>query len=523
MKKKYIAFILLLTVLVALQYSSVLMYATDGVPSGFVKRLAQELAAAFFCLGGFLYLTSLTKPTFWICWPLLITGCVVYGYFSHFFKYYLDLELLSIVLGGTKEEAVQMFPYSAFGIGLLASVLVCFLFKKAGLLFRPSKYAASFFFLVIFICFVSRKVGSSSVPMNLLHSLKLYAFLQTPERQDIGQPSTNEVFPNDRIFGLVRLESMTGLKHYPNGYERNTMPLVNSTKNIVNYPNFYSLGQRTSVATPFMFTRGNEEHPERAQNEESFIAQFKKLGWQTLFESPSAANFSKPFRFYNSIAEEADEHLYVPDDEDVPAFYKSVLEKQTKPLCLTTGFNSVHRPFGRRPKTEVYYQPDCFAANLDEMLKCPIEAVNNAYDSEVRFIDKLVHQIIEAVKGKEALLFFVSDHGEMLTNDGFHRPVKGDRSKSKTLRNVVAFVWASDRWIAKYPEEWKNIQKNAPYYMNSEVLFHSALDCNRIDSPALDKEKSICSATFKENEVFKERYENAGPVDPIKEGMNINF
>ncbi|NCB49547.1 MAG: hypothetical protein EOM53_02560 [Alphaproteobacteria bacterium] len=523
MKKSFFFILGLSLFLTTLQLPSILTYTEIGTPSLYWKRFLQEALAGTFCLFGFLYLSNFYKLSRRIIWPLLITGCVTYAYFSHFFKYYLDLEMLSLVMGGTQTEFFSMFPYTATLLGLFLSALILFIQERKAFVLPLKKLWIGISFLLILICFVSRKVGSSTVPMNLLHSAKLYAFLQTPDRKALPPAHTKEVFPNNRVFGLIRLESMTGTKHFPNGYRRNNMPLVNGIKNIVNFPNFYALGQRTSVATPFMFTRAGEEHPERSKNEQSFIKFFRDLGWQTLFESPSEANFSKPFRFYNTIAEEAEEHSYVLEDEDVPPFYNSYMEKQTKPLFLSIGFNSVHRPFGRRPKTEVYYTPDCYAQNLDELLACSFEAMNNAYDNEVRFIDRLLAKIIGYTTKKEALLFFVSDHGEMLNDEGFHRPVKGDRAKCKSLRNVVAFAWASDSWRAKYPQKWANLQKNAPYYMNAEVLFHSALECNNIESDSVDKTKSVCSPTFKENTIFKKRYENAGDIDPIKEGINLIF
>ena len=102
---------------------------------------------------------------------------------------------------------------------------------------------------------------------------------------------------------------------------------------------------------------------------------------------------------------------------------------------------------------------------------------------------------IEDLRDREALLFYVSDHGELLGETDQHGQVYWGHGLLGRLeqRIVPMQVWASPRFIVKYPQRFAALKSCSMTPISHDHFFHSALDCLGIHSEAVDEHLSLCT------------------------------
>ena len=109
----------------------------------------------------------------------------------------------------------------------------------------------------------------------------------------------------------------------------------------------------------------------------------------------------------------------------------------------------------------------------------------NSYDNTIVETDRFIHQIIDGLRGSDAVLIYLSDHGESLGEDGYF--LHGtDRSE---LHYPACFVWFSDGYKKKYPAKVDALKRNARRRLRTDFLFHSIIGAASIES--VYKEESL--------------------------------
>ena len=76
-------------------------------------------------------------------------------------------------------------------------------------------------------------------------------------------------------------ESLRAANLQVNGYPRATTPLLCKEENVVSLPNVYTDYTLTHLSIPHIMTRSDEQNPDRAYTERSFVSLLKQAGYRT--------------------------------------------------------------------------------------------------------------------------------------------------------------------------------------------------------------------------------------------------
>lgn len=111
------------------------------------------------------------------------------------------------------------------------------------------------------------------------------------------------------------------------------------------------------------------------------------------------------------------------------------------------------------------------------------------YDNAVLYDDHIVDAIIRRVEDQDALVIFLSDHGEEV-NDVRDLVGHGDES-SAWQRDIPMVIWTSAKFRANHPEDVRRIHAAKDHAWQSDEMIHTLLDVMKIRVPQYEKEKSL--------------------------------
>jgi heptose-I-phosphate ethanolaminephosphotransferase len=123
--------------------------------------------------------------------------------------------------------------------------------------------------------------------------------------------------------------------------------------------------------------------------------------------------------------------------------------------------------------------------------------VTAEYDNSVLYTDFILDEIFKRFEDKNALIIYISDHGEEVFENGNdyagHTPEeKGNRSTIE----IPMIVWTSEKFREMYPEKisaLKNAENN-PY--RTDLIIHTILDLMDIQTESFNPTKSIVNEKF---------------------------
>ncbi|MEQ1789059.1 MAG: phosphoethanolamine transferase, partial [Rickettsiales bacterium] len=276
------------------------------------------------------------------------------------------------------------------------------------------------------------------------------------------------------------------------GYERNTTPLLQKEKNLFVYSDVASCATITTVSVPCLMTRATRQNLSASKKETSFVSIFKKLGFETLWVSEQP-KFSGLNTLVASIANEAEKTEFQDNSltlklNEFKGYFSEELQSSTHDKLAVFHMLGSHLPYQwMYPPEFAHFAPIC--PNLIPQ-DCPIDEVVNAYDNTIVFTDYFVKNVIDSLRDKNAIMVYVSDHGEYLGERGMY--LHGQETEDAELRHIPMVWWASDQFIKENPEKIKAMRSHLNAKLSHDNIFHSLLDCAGVESEVIDKSLSIC-------------------------------
>lgn len=331
---------------------------------------------------------------------------------------------------------------------------------------------------------------SERIPFNIYNVSKKYI----SERQEIATSrprSCSYANANNNVKTIVVIgEALRPMNLGFNGYHRNTTPRL-AKRNVISYPNVFSQYVYTNRSVPHILTRADSINPNRAFSERSFIDVFKCANIKSSFIANQDAE--KPYIYF---MKEADEHINANTSKTVYNFEKWLdidvihhLKKSITPtdssqliVIHTIGshwwynshFSDEYAIFKPIMKSRIVTESDS------------IEIVNS-YDNTILYTDMVLDSIIASFENQNAVLLFLSDHGEALGENGkwLHA------SSSSVMNRTASFIWMSDMYKATFPEKYNAAVNNKNNKYNTDYFFHSVIDAADIKTDILDSSLSI--------------------------------
>lgn len=497
---RYNWFVLGLTLLYGLAFT---LSGFIGMPFHSVKDfvlLGFQWGCVCMAVYGLLTLLSVNRWIFAFTFPIATVVCSIFAYFSYTIKVNVTPMLIDLVVSNISDYRTCA---TVVDLNLILVVLLSVAVSVALTVYRWRKirvpnYAVNT--IIGLVCVLTTNVWvyrlknpvAERLPYSVYYSISRYC----EERQIIAKDrSTFTVMPKSQedtlTVVLVLGESLRADHMQMNGYERPTMPLMTREKNLVSYTDIYSQMTHTNASVPHIVTRADSAHTERAYTEESFITIFKQAGYHSVWLANQESTDSYVY-FMNEcdslIYVNSGKSLYIIDkwmDQDIIPHYRNILGmRNDKQLIVVhsigshwyynTHFDEDKAPFQPVSKSKIV------ASNTQEEMI-------NSYDNTIVETDKVLAQMIGLLRDRNALLIFLSDHGESLGEDGVYLHA----TERPELHWPGCFVWYSDIYARKYPEKVEALQANRNSRYRTDFLFHSIIEGASIESVYTDKKLSI--------------------------------
>lgn len=260
-------------------------------------------------------------------------------------------------------------------------------------------------------------------------------------------PSIDTREGEDLVFVLVFGESVRA-DHVPaGGYHRNTMPHVTAEPGVCFYTRMYSYASSTydSVAAMLSGVIG----PGEKEKVSSYAGILKKHGFEGRLYSENTMNITDSKRFHMLLGQymQSCNACRAPIMDVCKTIVDDIQKCNAGRQLVVVENGTGHFPFINEDKYDVY-KP----CNMDWMAALPDnkkEVLTNDYDNCIVSVDKFLAGLIDGVRERNAVLLYVSDHGQLLYENG--KLMHGD-PHNVLLRQPAAFVWFSDEYRRRYPE-----------------------------------------------------------------------
>lgn len=444
----------------------------------------------------FFYLIFLSKKISYFLLPaiLLITGLSLY------FQITLDIKLDVNVLAAVIEANIEEFKFFINLQTITIIILISLISYLSVIFFANTKlhdeYHKSVFVCLVFtVCLIFLDGGRLKLiyPYNILDTSKQYISdkIFTPLILNDLSNYQYKIEKNSNNINIVFVigESARSDHFSINGYSRLTNPNLKQIKNIVNYEKVTSCNVWTILAVPCLLTRN--------PNENSVLAVFKSLGFNTLWlgTQGSYSNIDSTFTRYLKDGNQAiiDGEIYGQHDQVLLTLLEQILSKNQdrKNMIVLHTLGSHFHYEDRYPREFMKFQPICKKKPLTtSMNHCTQEEIINSYDNSILYTDYILSRVIKILEHKNAMMIYISDHGESLGENGryFHGNINAPEQKS-----VPLIFWFSNQYIKHFPQKYRALRSNRFKKTDYRYIFHSLLNCSGINSEIIDNKYNLCN------------------------------
>jgi glucan phosphoethanolaminetransferase (alkaline phosphatase superfamily) len=327
---------------------------------------------------------------------------------------------------------------------------------------------------------------------------------QVRHRFDIARlPSSIDPLASDDFTLVLVIGESARADHFSlNGYYRDTNPYTSREAGLVNFGDVMSCDSLTRVSVPCLLTRATLKNKDRITRETSLLSLAKKHGFHTTWISMNQV-YGKQDLPTSVIADSADEKIFrfgvswheSNDAYLLPHFERTVQTHKSGRQLIVVHLRGSHWRYSQRyPAEFAVFKPDADCGR-SESTSYDINCIINGYDNSILFTDYVLSRFIEDIKDREAILFYVADHGESLGETDKRGQVYWRHGRNERIeqRLVPMQAWASERFIAKYPEKFAALKRRSTASLSHDHFFHSVLDCVGIRSAAVHERLSLCT------------------------------
>ena len=514
------------------------MFAGEISVSAHVGRLAEELvrvagwAGVFTALAGFLPQRGRRGAAAMLL-GLSLVLCGVDGFTLAHYHSVLDAGLLEIVFATNPAEAWEYVTSQAGGIAVAAGVLVAAasLVVAGGRFLRCRKDAAGEFgrwgaavLCVLLLAFfaslvhaamdeddrVENDMRSNSILRLALNIRQAHEEIGSAEfvawtlaNHEVGETEGTDDIPYV-VFILGESTSRHHMQLYGYGlpttpklaaraeagelaiYENVTSPHAGTMAVLRTLFSFYdndANGMWYDYGDLFDILRQAGVYTAWLSNQEAsgFYGSIgRTLGERTdhvAFTSPVAHSIDLAERYDSEVLPFLDEELRERVAEPVPAAFYVI------------HLMGAHEEFSKRyPPEFARFTPED-EAGRGALEDASARAVRAAYDNAVLYDDAIVDEIIRRFEDKDALVIFISDHGEEVydTRAQFGH---GDET-SPWQRDVPMVFWMSKAFRVNHPADVQRIEAARGNHWQSDEMIHTLLDLMHVRVADFDETKSL--------------------------------
>lgn len=467
---------------------------------GFLVIMSQWLVVSMFATP-LLGLMSLNRWFFSVVFPVFMVLSTVMAYYTLTMGVHLTGSIIEVMMVNDSKTWASVISWRLVAwalLSLVASVFVIIyrLFKVSGPS-MPIIWVLGFITLILTPKFVIKRLDapvSGRVPYSFWASAMEYVANYHDIDNDHRTTFDSEIVCRDSVSPLIVFvigESLRPDHLQLNGYKRNTTPLLSSEPSVVSLPNVTSREIFTHLSVPYIMTRADKDNDDRRWNEQSFITLFKRAGYHTTWLSnqdrcPNYAYFMNESDTLINVSPHNSLYSYGKWlDSDILPHLESILSNREKPQLIVIHSIGSHWWYpSHYAESSAMFKPEVDSRILSELTH---EQIVNSYDNTIIETDKFLHSVIDKIRGMNAIMIFVSDHGESMGEGGEYLH-KGDMPQ---LHPTASIIWYSDEYARRWPDKINALRHNRTKKFDTDVYFHTTLDAASLHTEVMDSTKSI--------------------------------
>jgi len=281
-----------------------------------------------------------------------------------------------------------------------------------------------------------------------------------------------------------------------NGYERETNPLLKKA-NVISFTNFWACGTSTAASLPCMFSVYGEAAAGSGKeaSSENLLDVLQRSGVNVLWldnnSDSKGVALRVPYENYRSPEVNPLCDAECRDEGMISAIRPFIDSHPKGDILIVMHQMGNHGPayYLRYPPAFEKFKPVC---KTNELNRCSREEINNAYDNAILYTDYFLSKVIEALEKNserfEAALFYVSDHGESLGENGLylHGYPRMLAPKEQLLVPVIM-------WFARSFDDVdvSKIRAKRGDRFTHDSVFHTVLGLLEIESPVYRPELDL--------------------------------
>ena len=444
-----------------------------------------------------LWLLSLNKYVFAVTFPLLTLACSALLYFRYTAHVVLTPMIIDLALVNDWRTSMDVITWQlvlTMLTGLVLSLLaVVYRFRR--IVFRHTVFQAVIAFGILFL-YDSVQTLSFPTAARLPHVVHYTLINYVQNKQFIEQPrqvftaGTTTCGEDSLTVVFILGESLRSENLQLNGYERQTTPYLCAERNVVSLRNVRSEEGFTHSSVPMILTRADSLHRDRVDTEKSFIDLLKQAGYHTTWiaNQESVSTFLYFMEECDTLVyANSGRSLYVYDkwlDEDMLPLLDERLKEEGRNFILMHSIGSHWYYEAHYPDSMARYEPRIKSRVISSNTH---EEMVNSYDNTIVYSDWFWHEVIERLRDRKALLFYLSDHSESLGENGNYT----HGVDQEATHHPACWVWYSDRYQAAFPEKTEALKRAQKKELSTSFVFHSLLDAAAVTSPYLLHKESI--------------------------------
>lgn len=252
------------------------------------------------------------------------------------------------------------------------------------------------------------------------------------ESQELVEVASEvSVEPNEHATELVIMvvgETARSDRFSLNGYERETNPLLAREQGVYSYSHVLACGTSTGIAVPCMFALSGRDDFDRSveSHTENALDLLQRAGVSILWRdnNSSSKGVADRVQFEDFRSPEVNPECDTEcRDVGMLSGLQDYIDSKNGDILIVLHQMGNHGPayFKRYPAGFERFKPACQSVELSE---CSDEEIGNAYDNAILYTDYFLAKVIEFLKKNtprfETTLFYVSDHGESLGENGIY-------------------------------------------------------------------------------------------------------
>ncbi|WP_230095330.1 phosphoethanolamine transferase [Campylobacter coli] len=311
-----------------------------------------------------------------------------------------------------------------------------------------------------------------------------------PEFKTIANDAYRENNHTKKLLVLVVGETARAANYSLGGYTKNDTNFYTKKDNVVFFDNFSSCGTATAVSLPCMFSISKRENYSSSEFQENAMDVLYKTGVDAVWfdnNSGGCKGVCDRLAYKQKLSSDLDENLLAP--------FKEKLNHLSDQNIIVLHLQGSHGPtyYKRYPSEFKKFTPTC---DTNELSKCDSEALINTYDNTLLYTDYLLSEIIKLLKEQksyESSLFYLSDHGESLGENGIYLHGMPYAIAPSYQTHIPAIFWSNDKKLMMTAQNHKGLK------LSQDNLFSTLLGYFDVKTMVYESDYDLLNQTLKAN------------------------